>query len=347
VGQDELDLSLDLVAAILRTWAQNPIDLPARDRLQIARDLETWASHLLLGTPPPGKAPQAASGKIKHRDFPGAQQFISTLRREEAAAAQGAASEFHQTLHGLVTRFRKAIEEESELDQGVTAQLERLRSAAAGNDIRALREAAESAADAVSTVLDAHRARLAQQESQMSTRLAAMGERLSVAEQLAEQDPLTGLVNRRGFDLELSKAIGLGAEFNMVSALLLIDVDHFKSVNDTFGHQAGDAALQAVANALTRSFPRRSDCVARFGGDEFAVILRDLRSGDAERLALRCLQSFRGLSVPAAQGELRLSASIGVAELRRGEPAAEWLSRADGAVYSAKAAGRDRIASSP
>ena len=343
MGQDELDLSLDLVAGILRVWAQHAIDLPPRDAAQISRELEAWASHLLTGTPRPGSSDEASRIKLKKRDWPGARQYVSALRRDEALSVSGAASDFRHTLQGLVTRVRQAIEEERGLDGQVTAQLDRLRIAAAGDDIRALRAAAESAADAVSTVLDAHRARLADQESQMSTRLAAMGKRLDAAEQLAEEDPLTGLVNRRGFDLELSKALELGAQFKMVSALLLVDVDHFKSVNDTFGHQAGDAALKTIANALTRSFPRRSDCVARYGGDEFAVILRDLRTGEAERLAGRFLESLHELQVQP----LRISASIGIAELHRGEPASGWLARADRAVYSAKAARRDRIVLSP
>jgi diguanylate cyclase len=343
---DELDLSLDLVAGMLRTWAQHPIDLHPRDAAQISRELEAWASHLLTGAPRPGTSDEPSKLKLKRRDWPGARQYIAALRRDEALSAKGAASDFRQTLQGLVTRVRQAIEEERGLDEQVTAQLERLRLAAAGNDLRALREAAESAADAVSTVLDAHRARLAEQESQMSTRLEALGKRLDAAEQLAEEDPLTGLHNRRGFDAELTKAVDLGAQFKMVSALLLIDVDHFKSVNDTLGHQAGDSALKTIANALTRSFPRRSDCVARYGGDEFAVILHDLRAGEAERLAERFLESLRALKVHTLENETRISASIGIAELRRGEPAADWLSRADGAVYAAKTAGRDRIVSS-
>jgi diguanylate cyclase (GGDEF)-like protein len=344
VAHDELDLSLDLLAGLLRTWARNPIELPLREAEIIAAELEAWAAHLLNGSPPPGSK---ARGKLKERDWPGAQQFIARLRRDEATAVRGAASDFRATLQALVTKVREAIEEERELDSTVALQLDRLRAAAEGNDLQALREAATSAADAVSTVLDAHRTRLAEQEQQMSSRLLAIGEKLTAAEQLAEEDPLTGLVNRRGFDAELAKAVELGAQFKMVSALLLIDVDHFKSVNDTFGHQAGDAALKSISNTLSRTFPRRSDCVARYGGDEFAVILRDVRSGEAEPLARRFLEALRSLVVHPLESEIRISASIGIAELKAGESSASWVARADAGVYAAKSGGRDRAALTP
>jgi diguanylate cyclase len=344
VAQDELDLSLDLLAGILRTWARNPIELPLRPAETISAELEAWAAHLLNGSAPPG---QAARGKLKQRDWPGAQQFIARLRRDEAAAVRGTSSDFRATLQALVTKVREAIEEERELDAGVAVQLDRLRTAAEGNDLQALREAAASAADAVTAVLDAHRARLAEQAHQMSSRLLAIGEKLTAAEQLAEEDPLTGLVNRRGFDAELAKAVELGAQFKMVSALLLIDVDHFKSVNDTFGHQAGDTALKAIANTLSRTFPRRSDCVARHGGDEFAVILRDVRSGEAEPLARRFQEALRALVVHPLEGEIRISASIGIAELKPGESSACWVARADTGVYAAKSGGRAQAALTP
>ncbi len=94
---------------------------------------------------------------------------------------------------------------------------------------------------------------------------------------------------------------------------------------------------------MSRTFPRRSDCVARFGGDEFAVILRDTRPGEAARLALRLLDALRSLRVRHDANELNITASIGVAELKAGEPSESWLARADAAVYAAKAAGRDRV----
>lgn len=206
MGQDESDRSLDAVASFLRVWAQHPFDLPNREAREIARALENWASHLLLGTSRPGApADEAPRGKLGARDWPGVRQFIAALRGEEAAFVRQMLADFRQTVHGLVTRVRDAIAEERVLDTRLAAQLELLRAAAAADDVTALRAAATQVTDALGAVLDAHRVRQAAQEAEMSSRLQALGERLQVAEHLAEEDPLTGLVNRRGFDAELNR----------------------------------------------------------------------------------------------------------------------------------------------
>jgi diguanylate cyclase (GGDEF)-like protein/PAS domain S-box-containing protein len=162
----------------------------------------------------------------------------------------------------------------------------------------------------------------------------------SAAQELAVRDTLTGLLNRRGFDTELARLQASshgGAQF----ALLQIDLDRFKAVNDTFGHEAGDHVLREVARVLERSV-RRSDIVARLGGDEFSVLLPGIENvGKAEELANKIIVC---VSQPIDIGGGRFAnvgASIGVAfasELQ--ETAPELLRRADSAMYAAKQAGR-------
>ena len=340
------DRALDTVAALLRIWARQPFNLPSREGVQIARELESWALHLLAGYPRPGTSDDRAEherrGKLALRDWAGAEKFAAALRDEEAAFVRQALSDFRQTVEGMVARVREAIAEERVLDSRLEEQLKNLRVAAAGDDLRALRQAADRAADAVTALLGAHKNRQAAQEVEMTSRLHQMGERLHAAEQAAEEDSLTGLANRRGFDSELLGAAQIAGQFNVSSTLLIIDLDHFKKINDSYGHPGGDAALKAVANQLIRAFPRRSDCVARYGGEEFAVILRDSRPGESMRLAHRFLDGLRTLRVRHDEREFQLTASIGVAECRAGETAEGWLARADAALYLAKQAGRDR-----
>ncbi|WP_328468067.1 sensor domain-containing diguanylate cyclase [Actinoplanes sp. NBC_00393] len=155
-------------------------------------------------------------------------------------------------------------------------------------------------------------------------------ERLAYA---ATHDALTGLVNRAAFGRELDAACAAGE-----TAVLFVDLDGFKQVNDSYGHDAGDALLVAAANVLTRWSPRGAT-VGRFGGDEFGVII-PLPSGGAEQAAERILA---GLSEPVvfAGRELVIRASIGVAVSAPGVPAGagELLRRADLAMYEAKRAG--------
>jgi diguanylate cyclase len=342
LSQEESDKSLDLVGGILRLWSQNSFTVGSRDAREVSRDLEAWASHLLLGHARPGApANEPLRSKFAQRDWPGARQFLQTLRSEEAAYMRQALTDFRTTVQGMVQRVRQAISEERELDTQLVAQLDNLRAAATGTDLHKLRAAAEQAANAVLAVLAIHKTRHAAQENEMTARLQVMGERLLAAEQLADEDALTGLINRRGFDAELRRTAGIGGQFNTTSALLLIDLDHFKEVNDTYGHPGGDAALKLTANILSRSFPRRSDCVARYGGEEFAVILRDSRSGEAARLAQRFVDNLRAVRVRHDDQEFQITASAGVAEMHASESPEGWLARADAGVYAAKDKGRD------
>lgn len=158
-------------------------------------------------------------------------------------------------------------------------------------------------------------------------------------EELATTDALTGLRNRRKFDAAMGQEWRRAVRSAKPIALLLVDADHFKAFNDTYGHQSGDHALIAIASAIAASAKRAGDCAARYGGEEFAVLLPGASIRDAMDVAERI--RVRVEKVPAAAA---LSVSIGVASVT---PLAtmEWtelVSAADQALYAAKAAGRNR-----
>ena len=161
---------------------------------------------------------------------------------------------------------------------------------------------------------------------------------------LADHDALTGLLNRRGFQRELEAHVAEVVRNGPSGALLMLDVDHFKYVNDTLGHKAGDEVIVAVADLL-RSRLRRTDVVARIGGDEFAVLLPHGTGADADRAAESILRTLRERQphLPTL-GRLKLTASIGVAPIVAGTLTAdELLINADLAMYDAKEGGRDQV----
>jgi diguanylate cyclase (GGDEF)-like protein/PAS domain S-box-containing protein len=162
---------------------------------------------------------------------------------------------------------------------------------------------------------------------------------------LADHDPLTGLLNRRGLEVELERHIAHVNRYGARGALLVLDLDHFKVVNDTLGHEAGDRLIVSVAQLLRRRL-RQSDAVARLGGDEFAVLLSDATAQTAEHVAssiLNDIQTDAGVSNGTVRQHVR--ASIGVTFLAQGfANGEEVLGDADLAMYEAKEAGRGRVA---
>lgn len=167
---------------------------------------------------------------------------------------------------------------------------------------------------------------------------------LEILRQQAESDPLTGLANRSVFQARYREVVSDSLNYGFASALVLIDLDRFKELNDTFGHSAGDACLCEVAQRLGRAF-RNAGLVARLGGDEFALILRAPTSPD--RIADVLQQAIVMLSRPLFWNGLRLEvgASIGVALVGRPHrrPITELFTEADIALYDAKAAGRNKV----
>ena len=128
---------------------------------------------------------------------------------------------------------------------------------------------------------------------------------------------------------------------------MMVDIDHFKALNDTHGHVMGDNALREVANCLQRSFLRKEDFVARYGGEEFSILVLDCDEAGAERLTQRVLEAIRQISIPAGASPIRPTVSVGLAWLQRGDTPATWIDRADAALYRAKHSGRNRAEISP
>ncbi|WP_020654894.1 diguanylate cyclase [Massilia niastensis] len=178
------------------------------------------------------------------------------------------------------------------------------------------------------------RARLKHQKRELT-------EALGTIRTLATMDELTSLVNRRHMN-EVLDAEERRQPHGAGTCVALLDIDFFKQVNDRHGHAAGDAVLRAFAGTA-RSALRGHDMLARWGGEEFLLLLPDTRPADAENVLARMAERVHAMQVPGLDPGRRISFSAGLVERRPDEPFADAINRADKALYRAKEAGRDRI----
>lgn len=161
---------------------------------------------------------------------------------------------------------------------------------------------------------------------------------------LSIHDGLTGLVNASFFHAVLAREIERSLRTERTCSLMVIDLDHFKQINDTFGHAAGDQALKAVAKQMLRTL-RAMDTAARIGGEEFAVILPECEPSDAIHAAMRIHAGLNPLAVPLAEKNLHLTTSVGLVWTTPDKPMSSLtlLSEADQEMYRAKRSGRGRL----
>jgi diguanylate cyclase (GGDEF)-like protein len=167
---------------------------------------------------------------------------------------------------------------------------------------------------------------------------------LDVCEEAAFTDHLTGLANRRRFERQLEREVGRTERFSHPFSLLMVDIDNFKKLNDSFGHDAGDDAIRRISRVL-REGTRGIDLAARIGGEEFAVLLVETNQQAGIEVAERLRLGIRALKIPSGE---QVTASFGVAECPTdAQTAAGILKAADVALYEAKREGRDRVVGTP
>lgn len=180
-------------------------------------------------------------------------------------------------------------------------------------------------------------------EAELGVMAALCAPHLCIARlrRLSEVDPLTGALNRRGMESVFPE---LGNEIDPAAGLsvVMLDIDHFKTVNDKFGHEVGDLALLALTNVLA-GISRKGDAVVRLGGEEFLLVLPGANANAATRVAERAREAVASHRIVTPKGTVQFTVSAGVAERLPGETREHLLERADQAMYEAKKLGRDRV----
>jgi diguanylate cyclase (GGDEF)-like protein len=341
----EAEAALDAVGSLLHVLGKVSFDIGDESADSVRRTFERWAQHVLIGAPVAEREERDESGEggVK-RDWGALRNFVNGHRRREASYVVKTIGDFQKATWAFIGAFARALGEDGQSDEAVRAQLGRLQEAARSKDTEALRREATSVVDVVGAALERRTARQRAQVGELAAHIRNLSTQLEEAKRSGQTDALTKLHTRACLDDYLARTAEIAIVFAQPACVMMVDVDHFKTINDTHGHGAGDDALRAVADRLVRIFPRRGDLVARFGGDEFAIVLREIRADDARSLAARLVETIRGTKIEHQGKSIALTVSVGVAEWRMGDTRESWMVRADKALYEAKRAGRDRWA---
>jgi diguanylate cyclase (GGDEF)-like protein len=177
---------------------------------------------------------------------------------------------------------------------------------------------------------------LVREIERLRAELDKLESRVDQLDELAHQDPLVHLPNRRSFLASLERLIERADRLGRPAAMLFVDVDGLKAINDTFGHRVGDEALQEIAKLLLSSV-RNTDCVARMGGDEFGILLDQTDEQRAWQMALRIVETVVGSQFCVEDGRcVRLSVAVGVGMIQPGDSPQAVIERADKEMYRVK-----------
>jgi diguanylate cyclase (GGDEF)-like protein len=334
--------AIDTLGAVLLTMGRVSFEVDDEPSESFRQTFERWAQHVLVAAPI--DAEDGKSDRAGARDWAAIRQSVLAHRRREVGYVVKAIDDLRRALCLFTTAFSRVVGEDGKADSLVKEQLARLEGAAKDHDTDAITREALATVQVVGESIDRRAARHRAQLGELGASVRHLTDQLQQAKQAGETDGLTRVPNRRSFDDFLVRAAELAPFASGELYLMMVDVDRFKPINDAYGHGAGDTVLKAVADCLARTFPRRGDLVARYGGDEFAVVLRDVRAEEARMLADRLVTAIRGTKVEHQGQTIRLSVSVGIAPRLAGDSSETWLARADAALYQAKKDGRDRWA---
>jgi diguanylate cyclase len=305
-----------------------------------AQNFELWLHYVTAKDGPLGRE----IGEIIARKDPFTEQLADELaaRHLPKAKLNGEILTAGQALTRELSSVSKAIESVRETNEAYGAELASASQSLDGQETEAVKQIVDTLATATQRVQRENQT-LESQLADSTAEVTRLREHLEAVRRDAMTDGLTNLANRRAFDEALAAEIEAAERDRSPLSLAIVDIDHFKSFNDTWGHQTGDQVIRYVASVISRAGARMA---ARYGGEEFALILPgvDSRAACALLDAIREEVGTRVLKRRSTNEDLgAVTVSAGIAEHAAGEPATSFIERADAALYASKRGGRNRV----
>ena len=336
------DKALESLGRILRCLGRHSFDLEERSEEEIEKEFERWAMHVLVGVAIRDEDAEVEKGPIR-RDWGELTNFVNRHRQQEKNYVNRNLQDVRNVLWEFTNTVGRAIVEDQKTDQQVDTYLGQLRAATEGGSFREVKQALLEVVQGMNVVIDERKKRQQQRVKRLGEKLQEVEKELGSVRKEMELDPLTRLYNRGALDLQLDRTASMSFFSQSPACVFMVDIDHFKHINDTHGHPAGDAVIQQLADRLVSTFPRKTDFVARFGGEEFCVLLPGANLEVCQRLGDRLLEVVRGENFRYQEISIPVTVSVGVAELMSGETVPIWIERVDRALYRAKASGRNQM----
>ena len=344
--QDLTDGALDTLSMVIRVMGDEAFPLEKDiDPLVFPTMCREFSCHVENGAAVPSfDIPASGDGK---REWAQVRRFFADRRKAEKEFVTERMHDYRGVVEDLVAGLRTIGERDQVTESDVKACLDSIKDAVGTGVLPEIKEALSQTVRKVNETFAEQKRQYEKQLAELNDRMSNLRQDLVAAREEMKRDALTDAYNRGAFDTAIAQSLNMHFILNQPVTLILVDLDHFKDINDSYGHAAGDEVLRAVSECLERSFIRKSDLVARYGGDEFAVILNDTTAENAGKVVERFLQIVDDVRVPYAPEDTRISCSAGYTEIHADDSVESLIQRADRGLYKAKKAGRNRACFEP
>lgn len=270
-------------------------------------------------------------------------QFFNSHRIDETTYFLQAFEDFKTIIWGFADQLKEEVKDQRSNDQYIDAHFKELRDAVESNSIEKLRTKSKEFISKYVEVQNKKENGKQKRLNSIKRNLNQFKKKLSEAQHTMNHDFLTGAYNRRFFE-EQVKTFGAVAEIGeSKSVMMILDIDHFKKINDSYGHDIGDFVLRECVGTIKKLFTRENDVVARLGGEEFAVFLPDYTMDSAMKKAEEVLDTIRKQVFVHGEHQIRFTVSLGLSEWRSSDHFETIYKRCDQALYEAKTSGRNKI----
>jgi diguanylate cyclase len=340
--QGEFDRALDTLASIIRTYGTHGFDTDEYEAEELKTECEEWAKKITVGEGRKGDE-NTEIPETFQREWGGLRRYMSEQRPREQEYVVQSLKDLREVIHAFAHCLNRSILEDNSSDGWIVNQGKRMEASLKSNDTNVIRKESRAMVDIVKKAIGKRQKRMRAQMATLGEHVQKLKTEVQEAKTEASLDGLTRLYNRAAFDTRLERVSDLAFFTKSTPSLFMLDIDHFKAVNDTYGHPGGDEVIIQVANAMVRKFFRKEDFTARYGGEEFAVIIPETTAEKAKADGERLRKAIEELEIDYEDQKIKITISVGVTLFGEKESKEKWLERADKALYEAKKTGRNKV----